>query len=341
MPAERIIEIATDGRYLAVDRGFMTVSEKGAEIARIPLDDIAAVIGNAHGLTWSNNLLVQLAQRNAALVICGANHNPAAFLWAVEGFHQQAARMDAQLEATGPKGKGLWKQLVQAKIAQQANMLEAIGQPTAPLQALIPKVRSGDPDNIEAQAARRYWSLLFGSDFRRDRDAAGANSLLNYGYMIIRSSVARAILAAGLHPGIPVHHKNANNPMRLADDLMEPFRPFADFAVFHLLRNGMDTVTPETKRILASLPETEIAVESGMTALRTGIQNAAISLAMVYEGSKDKLDLPLPRPPLWQAPPFARLQDDAIQRTQTHVDDGDVRPSGEHSGRKEAGDDIP
>lgn len=340
MPTERIIEIATDGRYLAVDRGFMTVSDKGAEIARIPLDDIAAVIGNAHGLTWSNKLMVELARRNAALVICGANHNPVAFLWAVDGFHQQAARMDAQIAATGPKGKQIWKQIVQVKIAQQANVLEAVGQPTAPLQALVAKVRSGDPDNIEAQAARRYWTLLLGPDFRRDRDAAGANSLLNYGYMIIRSAVARAILSAGLHPGIPVHHKNANNPLRLADDLMEPFRPFVDCAVFHLLRNGMDTVTPETKRILAGLPETEIAVETGMTALRTGIQNAATSMALVYEGGREKLDLPLPRPPLWQAPPFVGRRDETLQRAQADVDDGDVRSAGQHSGGKEASDGL-
>ncbi|HRC25810.1 MAG TPA: type II CRISPR-associated endonuclease Cas1 [Alphaproteobacteria bacterium] len=341
MSAERIVEIASDGRHLAVDRGFMTVSERGTEIARIPLDDIASVIGNAHGLTWSNNLLVQLAKRNAALVICGPNHNPVAFLWAVEGFHQQASRMDAQLAATGPKGKQIWKQVVQAKIAQQAGVLEAVGSPDAPLNALVPKVRSGDPDNIEAQAARRYWQLLFGSSFRRDRDAAGVNSLLNYGYMILRSSVARATLGAGLHPGIPLHHKNANNPMRLADDLMEPFRPVVDFAVFHLLRNGMDTVTPETKRILAGLPETEIAVETGMTALRTGIQNAATSLALVYEGSRDKLDLPLPRPPLWQAAPFLGPQDATIQRAQADVDDGNVRPACGHHGGEEESDGFP
>ncbi len=337
---ERIVEITTDGRHLAVDRGFMTVSEKGQEITRIALDDIASLISNAHGLTYSNNLLVELAKRNALFIFCGPNHNPIGFLWALEGFHQQASRMDAQIETTAPKSKKLWKQIIQAKIEQQACTLRATGNPDAPVQALMAKVRSGDPENIEAQAARRYWPLLFGTDFRRDRDAHGVNSLLNYAYMIIRSTVARSIMAAGLHPGISVHHKNANNPMRLADDLMEPFRPYADFVVWNLLRNGWDTVTPETKRILASLPEMEISTATGMTALRTGIQNAATSLALVYEGSRDRLDLPLPQPPLWQSPSGIATENEILQRTQTHVDDGNVRPASQHTSGKAPSDKI-
>lgn len=318
----------------------MTVSEKGQEITRIALDDIASLISNAHGLTYSNNLLVELAKRNALFIFCGSNHNPVGFLWALEGFHQQASRMDAQIAATAPKSKQLWKQVIQTKIEQQACTLRATVNPHAPVEALIAKVRSGDPDNIEAQAARRYWPLLFGVDFRRDRDAHGVNSLLNYAYMIIRSTVARSIMAAGLHPGIPIHHKNANNPMRLADDLMEPFRPYADFVVWNLLRNGWDSVTPETKRILASLPEMEISTTTGMTALRTSIQNATISLALVYEGSRDRLDLPLPQPPLWQSPMKMVTDNETLQRTQTHVDDGYVRPTGQHPAGKTSGNEV-
>jgi CRISPR-associated protein Cas1 len=321
---DRIVEIVTDGRHLAVDRGFMTVSEKGQEIARIPLDDISALIGTAHGLTYSNNLLVELARRNVVFVFCAANHTPIGFLWAVDGFHQQAARIDAQLESTLPKSKQIWKQIVQAKIEQQAAVLEAIGQNPISVSALARKVRSGDPENIEAQAARRYWSLLLGNDFRRDRDSGGINGMLNYGYMIIRSATARSIMAAGLHPSLPIHHKNANNPMRLVDDVMEPFRPYVDFAVWNLSQKGHESVTPEVKKILASLLDMEIFTEAGTTALRTGIQNTAVSLAQIYEGERDSLDLPLISPPLWQ--PHLEDQENAktIQRTPTHVDDGHV-----------------
>ena len=302
MSRSRIVEIANDGRHLAVYRGFMTVSVDQEEIARIPLDDIAAVIANAHGLTYSNNLLVELAKRGAVMVLCGPNHSPAALLWSVEGHHMQSARIAAQLKASLPKSKQLWKQIVQCKIAQQAAVLEALGQPSAPVKALVSEVRSGDPDNIEAQAARRYWTLIFGDAFRRDRDSGGHNSLLNYGYTVLRATVARAIMAAGLHPSIGLHHSNQFNSMRLADDLMEPFRPFVDLAVFHLTKMGQIEIGPETKKILAGVMEMEVAVEHGATALNTAVQDMASSLGMIFEEKAEKLSLPAPQPPLWRTP---------------------------------------
>lgn len=292
MSAGRIVEIATDGRHLAVHRGFMTVSENGEEIARIPLDDIDAVIANAHGLTYSNNLLVELSKRGAMMVLCGPNHSPAAFLWSTEGHHMQSARIEAQLASSLPKSKQLWKQIIQSKIARQASALDALGRPSAPVRALADKVRSGDPDNIEAQAARRYWPLLFGNDFRRDRDSGGVNALLNYGYTILRATVARSIMAAGLHPSIGLHHSNQFNPMRLADDLMEPFRPFVDLRVHRLVESGQSDVGAEVKRGLAGVMETEILMEHGATPLKNGIQAAASSLGLVFEGKATKLVLP-------------------------------------------------
>lgn len=246
----RIVEIAEDDRYLSVLRGFLVVSHQGNEIGRVPLDDIAAVIGNAHGLIYSNNLLVELARRNAPFVLCAENHMPVGMLWPLDGNYEQGARMDAQLEATRPKSKRLWADIVKHKIAMQAAALKAADKPFVPLSALIRKVRSGDPDNVEAQGARRYWRLLFGDNFRRDTSGGGINGLLNYGYTVLRASTARAVIAAGLHPGIGLHHINAQNPMRLVDDLMEPFRPVIDFTVFDLVRKGAEEVAPDTKREL-------------------------------------------------------------------------------------------
>lgn len=299
MSTGRIVEIATDGRHLAVYRGFMTVMAEKEEIARIPLDDISAVIANAHGLTYSNNLLVELAKRGAMMVLCGPNHSPVAFLWATEGHHMQSARIEAQLNAALPKSKQLWKVIVQSKIAQQAAVLEAIGQPFAPVKALIASVRSGDPDNIEAQAARRYWPLLFGAEFRRDRNSSGMNAMLNYGYTILRATTARSIMAAGLHPSIGLHHSNQFNPMRLADDLVEPFRPFIDICVLRLFRDGHEDVNPDTKKMLASVMEMEIMMEQGATPLKTAVQDLASSLGLVFEGKSEKLCLPSSLPPLW------------------------------------------
>lgn len=321
MSVERIVEIASDNRHLAAFRGFMTVSEGKQELGRIPLDDISAVIANAHGLTYSNNLLTALAERGAPFVICGPNHTPAAFLWAVDGHHTQSARIDAQLKATQPQAKQLWKQIIQSKIRGQASVLESLGRPKAPVEAMVIKVKSGDPENIEGQAARRYWSLLFGSQFRRDRNLAGENALLNYGYTITRTSVARALLAVGLHPGMGIHHHNIYNAMRLVDDIMEPYRPYTDFVVWHLLQEGCEDVTPDAKRLLASMAEMAIPMKDGNWPMRLAIQKTAQSLAKSYETGEAKLDLPVSSPPLWQA------QEEGygtFERAETHVDDGYV-----------------
>ena len=288
----RIVEISQDGRHLSAERGHMVVAENGAEVARVALDDIAAVIASAHGLTYSNSLLVALAERNAPLIVCARNFTPAAYLWSVTGNHRQAARMAAQVSSSLPMGKRLWKSVVQAKIAQQAGVLASLGRPTAALTALISKVRSGDPDNIEAQAARRYWPLAFGDDFRRDRSQSGANAMLNYGYMVLRAAMSRAIMGAGLHPSMGIHHCNEVNPMRLADDLMEPFRPLTDRVVLHLLQAGENDVTPAVKKSLAAVAYADLATSRGTTPVMGAMVALATSLAQNYEGQRTDLDLP-------------------------------------------------
>lgn len=235
----RIVEIADDRRHLFVNRGFMVVRDSEGErkeLGQIPLDDIAAVIANAHGITYTNNLLVALAERGAPFVLCGTNHNVVGVLFTLDGHHVQAKRIEAQIAASAPTSKRMWAAVVKAKLEQQAAALEAAGEPTIPLTALIGKVRSGDPENIEGQGARRYWTLLFGADFRRDQNGGGLNALLNYGYTILRSAMARSVVAAGLHPSIGLHHSNDSNAMRLVDDLMEPFRPVVDLKVWQLDR---------------------------------------------------------------------------------------------------------
>ena len=290
----RIVEIAQDHRHLSLHRGHMLVMDGQEQVGQVPIDDIAAVIGNAHGLTYTNNLLVALVERNAAFVLCGANHNPVGMLWPLAGHHEQAGRMDAQLAASKPRQKRLWQTLVKAKLAHQAAVLEVCGKPSVPVSALIGKVRSGDPDNIEAQAARRYWGLLFGTEFRRDRQAGGINGLLNYGYMVLRAATARAVMAAGLHPTIGVHHSNAQNPMRLVDDLMEPFRPFIDCVVASLVDDGYESISPEAKRTLVNVLYSELPGPQGVTPFIAWLSRLATSLAQHYQDESESLQLPLP-----------------------------------------------
>lgn len=288
----RIVEIAGDGRYLSLDRGFLVVSHKGEEVGRTPIDDVAALIGNAHGLIYSNNLLVALAERGAPFVLCGANHRPVGILWPVEGNHRQAARMDAQLRASLPMRKRLWKEVVQNKIAMQAVIIGLFDGPEAPLRRLAGKVRSGDPSNIEGQAARLYWNLLMGRTFRRDRDAPGTNAMLNYGYTVLRALVARQVMAAGLHPGIPLHHANEGNAMRLVDDLMEPFRPLVDACVRRLADAGRAELDPSTRRELAILGTRSMQTVHGVSPVSLVAQRFVASLAQAYESPAVSIEWP-------------------------------------------------
>ncbi len=297
----RIVEIADDRRHLFASRGFMVIRDTEGErqiVGQVPLDDIAAVIANAYGITYTGNLLVALAERGVPFVLCATNHNAVGMLLTLDGHHVQAHRMEAQIAASQPLRKRLWAALVKSKLEQQASALEAISAPHMPIAALAKKVRSGDPDNMEAQGARRYWSLLFGKDFRRDQQGEGINALLNYGYTIARSATARAVVAAGLHPSLGLHHSNDGNPMRLVDDLMEPFRPIVDLKVWQLFHMGQMQVNPESKRALVHVLHDDMQTSAGVTPVMVCMQKLAISLAQVYVGERKMLDLPLPSLPL-------------------------------------------
>ena len=177
-------------------------------------------------------------------------------------------------------------------------MIEAIGGNPTPLTTMLNKIKSGDPDNIEAQAARLYWTQLMGKDFRRDQNAGGINSLLNYGYTILRACTARSVIAAGLHPTISLFHSNANNPMRLVDDLMEPFRPMADLKVWQLAQEDETELQPNTKRALVHVMYDDMQTDAGATPVMTCIQRLATSLVQVYLGERNNLDTPLPSLPI-------------------------------------------
>lgn len=293
---DRIVDIATDGRRLSALRGFLLVSDADGEVGRVPLDDIAAVVVHAHGVTWSTNLVTALAQRGAPIVFCGANHAPTSVCLPLEGHHGQNARMRAQWEAGRPLSKQLWRTIVIAKLRWQAAVLEANGHSASAFDLLTRKVRSGDPENVEAQAARRYWPALMGVDFRRDRAAEGANGLLNYGYTVLRSLCARAIVAAGLHPSIGVHHANRGNAFALADDLIEPFRPLVDALTVRLLARDVLEVTSSAKRAFARLIAFDLTGESGTTPLSVTITKVAQQLARSFETGA-VADFKLPRPP--------------------------------------------
>lgn len=300
---DRIIDISTDGRHLSRDRGFLKISESKTEIGRVPLDQIAGVIVHAHGTTWSTALLTELAARGVPVVLCSANHAPRSVLMPLEGHHMQGARMRGQWQAKAPLLKQIWKQIVINKIEMQATALEAIGEIHAPVAMLRRKVKSGDPTNVEAQAARAYWPRMMGADFRRNSSVSDINALLNYGYTVLRAATSRAIVVAGLHPTIGVHHANRGNAFALADDLMEPFRPLVDCTVRRLsARNGIQVDT-EAKQTLARLIALDLPLGDGLTPVSVALCKLATSLGQSFEAGK--ISLALPTPP--GALVFARL----------------------------------
>lgn len=288
----RIIEISTDNKHLSIDRGFLIISEDKKEIGKIALDTIEAVIVYAHGITYSNNVLVKLAEQKAPLVICDKNFLPTSILIPIEGNYSQASIMDAQTQVTEPTKKRLWQQIVKTKLLQQASVLKFLDKPYKFLGELAKSVKSGDIDNKEGEGARKYFPLLFGKDFIRDRDKDGINTLLNYGYIILRSAIARNIVASGLHPTLGLHHKNQFNPFRLADDLMEPFRPLVDMVVFNLVKGNKTELNKESKLILVNILSKNVPALIGYTETEFCMQTLTTSLAQVFLGKRSDLELP-------------------------------------------------
>lgn len=286
------VEISGNNRHLCKERGFLAVYDGKERMGRLALDDLGVVLVAGHGVTYSNDLLSALAERCVPVVLCGRAMRPLALVWSLEGHHLFGERVRAQAAAKQPLRKRLWQSLVQAKVRNQARHAALHGHPHGHLEKLAEAVRSGDPSNVEATAARRYWSLCFGPDFRRDRDLPGVNALLNYGYTVLRAATARAVMLAGLLPAFGLHHQSARNPMPLVDDLMEPFRPAVDMLVLRLAGAGQEELDPRTKEFLASLPNLDMPLHGEMSTVGNCLKALASSLADVLVRGRGSLLLP-------------------------------------------------
>lgn len=288
----RIIDITSDGVHLSVTRGFMKISKDREQIGQVALDDISAVLIHAHGATFSANLVIRLAERGAPMVMCAANHSPIAFVLPVRGHHAQGYKMRAQADTTKRRRGRIWRDLIRAKIVAQGDVLDACGKNGQPIRHLHRRVKAGDPDNIEAQAARRYWPLLFGPDFRRDRSLGAINAHLNYGYTVLRAATARSILGAGLHPSLSIRHVSAGDALCLADDLMEPFRAFVDLVVAGLDVDEEQELTAEAKASLAAVVDFDLIGPKGASPIRVCLDRLCVSLAQMFAGEVDRLEFP-------------------------------------------------
>ncbi len=293
----QIVEIEGEGRRLSLERGFLAVAGPDGPLGTVPLDDIEAVILSNPAACLTSQAISALAARGVPLVICGTDFRPAAYLLPVSGHHAQGDRMEAQAAATLPVKKRVWSEIVRAKIRAQAAALERHAINPHPVRVLADQVRSGDPENLEARAAQRYFPALFGNEFVRSR-GGGINSFLNYGYTVLRAAIARAIVAAGLHPSLSLHHRSKGDGLRLADDLMEPFRPTVDLVAKALSSEGVLELDTPAKRRLAQVLHADFKSDDGVTILSNALGRLAVSLAQIFTRERISLALPLSRIPL-------------------------------------------
>ncbi len=291
----KTIEIATPGTRLSVASKQLVIDRPDQPRKTLPIEDIGVLVVDDRRASYTHAVFVELLAAGATVMVTGHDHLPAGMMLPLDAHHVQTERHRAQASASEPVKKQIWRALVSAKLTQQGCILDCFGATPNGLAEMAKRVRSGDPDNLEAQGAQRYWPMLFGKDFRRDRSAEGINALLNYGYAVVRAAAARAIVASGLIPSLGVFHKNRSNPFCLADDLLEPYRPFVDWRVkLILVEHGAapSLVERSTRAALLSLFNETVEVGGRRSPLLLGLQVSAASLCRALIGEERKLALP-------------------------------------------------
>ena len=292
---ERVIDLAETPARLSVRNACLVIASGAGAETTLPVGEVAAVVLSHPQLALTQPVLAQLAGAGAVVVVCDGRRMPVGMLLPLAEHFAQGERFARQAAASLPTRKRLWQSLVRAKIRGQAQVLSQLRGDDAGLAGLVAKVRSGDPANVEAEAARRYWPVLFGDvGFRRERYGGGPNQLLNYGYAVLRALVARAVCAAGLHPSLSLHHHNRYDSFRLVDDVMEPYRPLVDRAVALYCRAyGLDApLDKQAKTALIGALLEPVRLAGQRRSLFDAAHRTAASLVEVFAGRRRSLVLP-------------------------------------------------
>jgi CRISPR-associated protein Cas1 len=262
----------------------------------VPIEDIGIIVLDHEQITLSHRLIELLLDNNAALVTCNSKHMPTGMLLNLDGNSTQAERFKHQQNASEPLKKQLWQQTIKQKISNQAAVLRHFNIDQSRLWELSKNVKSGDSDNYEAQAAALYWKLLFPDawNFVRHREGAPPNNLLNFGYAILRASVARSLVGSGLLPTLGIFHHNKYNAYALADDIMEPYRPYVDLIVRQIIdeTSNIEILTKELKARLLLIPSIDVLIDGEKSPLMIATQRSSASLAKCYTGDSRKMLYP-------------------------------------------------
>ncbi len=271
---------------------------KESSVKRIPIEDIGVVVLDNRQITITQGALGALLDNNVAIISCDEQRMPSGLMLPLAGNTTQSERFRHQIEASLPLKKQLWQQTIQAKIINQSAVLYIQrGMECGNMEAWAKQVKSGDTDNLEGRAAAFYWQNLFGNikGFHRDRDGVAPNNLLNYGYAILRAVVARSLVGSGLLPTLGIHHHNRYNAYCLADDIMEPYRPYVDRLVAEIVGSGANIteLTPELKSKLLSIPILDVVINGRRSPLMIGVGMTTASLYRCYSGEIRKIAYPI------------------------------------------------
>ena len=259
----------------------------------IPVEDIGFVLLENQQISITIPLLNALADNNAAVIVCTDKMMPNAMLLNLDSNSIQGERYRDQINASEPLKKNLWKQTVEAKIRNQAALLDKLDKDGSQLKPYWQNVKSGDADNREGIAAKIYWDALFGDDFMRYRSGDSPNEMLNYGYTVLRAAVARSLMGTGLFPAFGIYHRNRYNAFPLADDIMEPYRPYVDEIVFDLYANGEQELNKDVKADLLKFLYVDTVFDKVTRPLDLGLSITTSSLAKCFSGDQKKILYPL------------------------------------------------
>jgi CRISP-associated protein Cas1 len=282
--------------YLKTKDEQLVFDNTAGEQKTIPIEDIGVLILDHQQITITQLVIAKLLENNVAFITCDSKHHPTGLMLNLDGNTLQSLKFKAQIEATVPLKKQLWQQTITTKINNQACLLETLRIPTKNMRNWAAEVKSGDADNHEAVAAAYYWKNIFPifPDFKRDREGLPPNNLLNYGYAILRAVVARSIVASGMMPTLGIFHKNQYNAYCLADDIMEPYRPFVDKVVWDIVRihgNYLE-LTPNMKQQLLNIPAMDVKINNEKSPLMVAVQRTTASLTKCFEGKTRKILYP-------------------------------------------------
>lgn len=283
--------------YLSTKNEQLLVSfpEADKDSRTVPIEDLGMIVLENQQITITNGLLAKLTERKVAIVSCNAQHLPEGLLLPMQGHTEQTERVRYQLEASQPLKKNLWQQTVTAKIKNQYGLLKEKGKESKRMAYLFKNVNSGDSGNHEAQAAAIYWQELFDiPDFNRGQVGIPPNNLLNYGYAILRAVIARALVSSGMLPGVGIWHRNKYNAYCLADDIMEPYRPYVDLVVSHIVENydDFEALNTELKKELLSIPALDVKIDGQKSPLMVAASRTTASLYECFAGTSRKIIYP-------------------------------------------------